>query len=39
MRWLSGLWLLMISPLLMLLRMGLLRLLPLAAPSVLARAL
>jgi hypothetical protein len=39
MRWLSGLRLLMISFLLMLLRMGLLRLMPLAAPIVLALAI
>jgi len=39
MRWLSGLGLLMISSLLILLRLGLLRLVPLAAPIVLALSL
>ena len=39
MGWLSSLWLLMLSPLLILLRLRLVRLMPLAAPAILVLAL
>ena len=39
MRWLSGLWLLMVSSLLILLRLGLVRFMPLMPPIVFALAL